>query len=135
MTLKEKLLNAKTSDTLFNALSDTDKKKNRLFAHISVLLQRCRKEKGLDQSALAKKLGVSQPSISKLESGDANVSIGKLVETFDALGYDVEFAVKPQNASGAKIEVSGSNVISFLPPIYIMKWDDNWNNNQKLEVN
>ena len=68
-------------------------------------------------------------------SGDANVSIGKLVETFDALGYDVEFSVKPQNASGAKIEVSGSNVISFLPPIYIMKWDDNWNNNQKLEVN
>ncbi|MCI7626215.1 MAG: helix-turn-helix transcriptional regulator, partial [Firmicutes bacterium] len=121
--------------TLFNALSDTDKKKNRLFAHISVLLQRCRKEKDLDQSDLAKKLGVSQPSISKLESGDANVSIGKLVETFDALGYDVEFSVKPQNASGAKIEVSGSNVISFLPPIYIMKWDDNWNNNQKLEVN
>ena len=68
MTLKEKLLNAKTSDTLFNALSDTDKKKNRLFAHISVLLQRCRKEKDLDQSDLAKKLGVSQPSISKLES-------------------------------------------------------------------
>ena len=27
MTLKEKLLNAKTSGTLFNALSDTDKKK------------------------------------------------------------------------------------------------------------
>lgn len=130
MTLNEKLLQAKTSHTLFSDLTDTDRKKNYLFARVAVLLQRCRREKNIGQSELAKQLGVSQPSISKLESGDANISMGRLVETFDALGYDLDIEVTPKKQSYARVKIDSINAgisMSKIIPLNVVDWKAEWN--------
>lgn len=43
-------------------------------------LKKIRKEKKLTQEELAKKIGVSKASFSRYESGEANVSVGKIIE-------------------------------------------------------
>lgn len=96
MTLKEKLLTAKTSNTLFDSLSELDRKKNRVLAHISVMIRKNRREKRMSQTELANMLNVSQPVISKIESGEENISIERLIEVADALGCDVNIEMRPR---------------------------------------
>ena len=122
MSLREKLLNAKPSNTLFSDLPEINRRKNRIFAKISVLLRECRRKVGLDQTELAKLLNVSQPAVSKLESGETNCSIGKLVETFDALGYDIEINVKKQDDFRQSTKTEYSFV--FIPALGISSEDN-----------
>ena len=62
---------------------------------LSILLQLrwARADRGLNQTQLAKRVGVSQQAIAKLESPDANPTIETLVRVADALGLrlDMQF--------------------------------------------
>ena len=54
-----------------------------------------RKEKSLSQEKLAKEVGISRVTLSKLENGYlANVSIATLDKVLSILGYELELAVK-----------------------------------------
>ncbi|RXJ70667.1 transcriptional regulator [Veronia nyctiphanis] len=102
---------------------------------LGVVIANKRKEKGLEQSAVAEKLGLSQGSYSRLESGKATFSVDQmfdcaaaleidsleliksLVSTIENLRVDESVTVKSQprgNASKAKSESSGSGVGAFV---------------------
>ena len=54
-----------------------------------------RKEKNLSQEKLAKEVGISRVTLSKLENGYfANVSIATLDNVLSILGYELELQVK-----------------------------------------
>jgi len=54
-----------------------------------------RKEKNLSQEKLAKEVGLSRATLSKLENGYlANVSISTLDNVLSVLGYELELVVK-----------------------------------------
>jgi transcriptional regulator with XRE-family HTH domain len=57
----------------------------------SIALLRYRADKGLTQRDLAGELGVSQPRVAKLESGDHNPSIDTIIDVVKRL--DIEFAI------------------------------------------
>jgi len=61
-------------------------------------LRRRRKAAGLSQSELAERIGVRQATISKLESGGADVRISTLMEAAAALG--LELVLAPRNEAG-----------------------------------
>ncbi len=55
-----------------------------------------RKEKGITQEKLAKDIGISRATLSKLENGNiANISIVTLNDILNHLGYELE--IKPLN--------------------------------------
>lgn len=52
-------------------------------------LRRMRKEAGLTQTAMAKRLGISQPTLNRLESGSQNTTLKTLTHLCRALGCRV----------------------------------------------
>ena len=52
---------------------------------MGVLLKTLRKYKNLTQEQLGKLIGVKKAEISKLEQGDRNLTIGRLIQLLDAL--------------------------------------------------
>lgn len=73
--------------------------KNRRSAHsvavpvevaIAVMLRRIREAEGISQALLAKRVGVSQQQIAKLEGPDANPSVATISKLAVALGREAE---------------------------------------------
>lgn len=65
-------------------------------------LLRLRKDAGLSQSQLAKKLGVSQPFVAKLESGRVkNFNLNTLSKAADVLGYSLRVSFEPNGERNA----------------------------------
>jgi DNA-binding XRE family transcriptional regulator len=60
-----------------------------LCKHIGNEIRKIRKQKGLSQVKLAKKIGISQQIISRIERGDENISIATLKRITDALEVKV----------------------------------------------
>jgi DNA-binding XRE family transcriptional regulator len=60
------------------------------------LIVDARKEKGLSQAALAKKIGVSQGRIAQIESGvgTAKVTFDVLLNVLRTLGYEIKLVPK-----------------------------------------
>jgi len=58
---------------------------------IATTLIRYRAEHGLSQRALAQRLGISQPRVAKLESGEHNTAVDTIINVVGKL--DVEFAL------------------------------------------
>ena len=56
---------------------------------VEMLLVEIRKQEGMTQADLAKKLGIKQPSLSKLES-QADIQVSTLRNLVKALGGDLE---------------------------------------------
>jgi len=67
--------------------------------HLSDLgktVRKLRKERNFTQEALAKEIGISRATLSKLENGYlGNVSISTLNNTLSILGYELD--IKPYN--------------------------------------
>ncbi len=57
-----------------------------LARQLAEALQRMRKEAGLTQTAMAKRLGVSQPTLNRLESGSQNTTLKTLTQLCRSLG-------------------------------------------------
>ncbi|MCI0569875.1 MAG: type II toxin-antitoxin system HicB family antitoxin [Myxococcaceae bacterium] len=71
---------------------------------LQVELRRARHEAGLTQSALAKRAGVSQQAIAKLENPDANPTIDTLEKVAKALGARLRVAVEtPREKPAARV--------------------------------
>jgi transcriptional regulator with XRE-family HTH domain len=64
---------------------------NVLLSEISDILKRRRLESGITQAQLAKRLGVDQSLVSRLEGGSYDFSIENMIKFADALNMDVEF--------------------------------------------
>jgi DNA-binding XRE family transcriptional regulator len=60
-------------------------------------LLRYRAEHALSQRALAKKLGVSQPRVAKLESGEHNPEVDTIINASRQLGIEFALDVAPAN--------------------------------------
>jgi transcriptional regulator with XRE-family HTH domain len=64
----------------------------------SIALLRYRAEKGLTQRELAEELGVSQPRVAKLESGEHNPSIDSIINVVKRLGIEFAIDVAPADS-------------------------------------
>ncbi len=62
--------------------------------YIGNKIRKIRKQKALNQAELAKKTGMSQQIISRIEKGNENVSIITLKKIADALGVKIDLEVK-----------------------------------------
>jgi transcriptional regulator with XRE-family HTH domain len=54
-----------------------------------------RKRAGLTQDALARRVGVSQPLVARIEGGDVDASFARTLELVRACGLDLEIHVVP----------------------------------------
>lgn len=66
-------------------------------------LLRYRAEHKLSQRALAKKLGISQPRVVKLESGEHNPEIDTIINAVRSLGIEFALDVAPTNRKPALV--------------------------------
>ena len=67
----------------------------RLANDVAIKVIRYRADRGLSQSALARMLGMRQPNVARLESGDHEPSLSTLARLSSALGLDFTVIVKP----------------------------------------
>lgn len=63
---------------------------------IGLLIRERRRSLGLDQRALAVRVGVSRQWIVGVEGGKPRVAIGLLLRTLQALGLDLRIEAEPQ---------------------------------------
>jgi len=64
-------------------------------AELALLLAKARRERNLTQEAQAKLLGISQPYLAKLESGEANPTIGHIGSILATLGFRISSSLEP----------------------------------------
>jgi ribosome-binding protein aMBF1 (putative translation factor) len=60
---------------------------------IAILLYRAREQRGLSQAAAARRAGLQQQAVSRLERSGANLQLETLRSYLGALGYVVELSV------------------------------------------
>ena len=60
-----------------------------------------RQQKGLSQTQLAAKVGMSAPNISRIEASPGrNLTLQTMVKLFSALDYEVSFTCRPRRPAG-----------------------------------
>jgi transcriptional regulator with XRE-family HTH domain len=59
------------------------------------LVREARRRAGLTQRQLAARAGVSQPTIARIEGGEVNPSLERIVELVRAAGFDLDIRVVP----------------------------------------
>jgi DNA-binding XRE family transcriptional regulator len=69
------------------------KKEDEFYQAVSDKIKLTRKQKGLTQNALARKLGVSQQMISRIEKGRENISLATLRNITEALGSEIRIEI------------------------------------------
>ena len=72
---------------------------SRLEYMVARQLIQLRRERGLTQSQLARKLHTQQSEISRIEAGDQNISLAKLEKLVTELGARVSIIIEPTTAS------------------------------------
>jgi len=70
--------------------------KDPLCVKMGKMIRDARKEQGLSQKDLAKKLGISQQIISRVEKGRENISLATLTNITRALGVKAEISFSPK---------------------------------------
>ena len=66
---------------------------------LGVMLKELRKQKGLTQTALGRRVGLDQKRVSLMENGNPNIRVGSLFRLLSAL--DVGMALEPKAIDGA----------------------------------
>ena len=69
--------------------------RTRIANDVAIKVIAYRAANGLSQSALARMLGMRQPNIARLESGEHEPSLSTLARLSDALGADFSIDIKP----------------------------------------
>ncbi|OGK81994.1 MAG: hypothetical protein A2X52_15305 [Candidatus Rokubacteria bacterium GWC2_70_16] len=68
---------------------------------VGVQLATLRQQKGLSQTQLAAKVGMSAPNISRIEGNPGhNLTLETMVKLFRALDYEVSLTCRPRRAPG-----------------------------------
>jgi transcriptional regulator with XRE-family HTH domain len=89
--------------------------KKSLMKQISMVLEEYRYDNKYSQKQLASVLGVSQPMVSKLESGTQNISVVKLLEVINKIGGEIDIRISFD--SSFRIEEEYFNVDPDIKPI------------------
>ncbi|MHB1956911.1 MAG: helix-turn-helix domain-containing protein [Sulfobacillus sp.] len=87
----QQYLEQRLVDPKFQAVWD----ESRLEYMVARQLIQLRREQGLTQSQLARRLHTQQSEISRIEAGDQNISLGKLEKLVAALGARVSIVIEP----------------------------------------
>ena len=66
---------------------------------ISLIVLRYRSDHGLSQRALGELLGMTQPQVSRIESGDVNPSMDTLITLSARLGLELAIDIRPSETS------------------------------------
>ena len=90
----QQYLEQRLVDPKFQAAWD----ESRLEYMVARQLIQLRREQGLTQSQLARRLHTQQSEISRIEAGDQNISLGKLEKLVTALGARVSITIEPTSA-------------------------------------
>jgi len=102
-------------EILAQSMSKEELIASRCMLQISSVLTDYRVRNGLDQKEFAEKLNVSQPMVSKYESGDYNFTINTLAKIAEQLDLDLDINLK-QNEDHIQIFIDsdkdGSEMIS-----------------------
>jgi ribosome-binding protein aMBF1 (putative translation factor) len=69
--------------------------RTRLANDVAIRVIRYRAAHGLSQAALAEKLGMRQPNVARLESGDHEPSLSTLARLSEVLGEDFSIDISP----------------------------------------
>lgn len=83
-------------------------------AVLGVVLANLRKVKGIEQGEMARKMGVSQASYSRLESGKSSFSVDQLYLAAQALEIDGAELTQRLNNAVKQLNVNGVPVIAPL---------------------
>jgi DNA-binding XRE family transcriptional regulator len=73
----------------------------------AAMLIEYRADHALSQRALAEKLGVSQPRVARMESGEQNPDVDTIIATVDTLGTEFVLDVAPADAD-ARLVTKGA---------------------------
>jgi len=66
-----------------------------LLTELGETIKKLRKQRGLSQTELAKKVGISRPTLSKLENNYlANISIVTIDKILNELGYQIDIKTR-----------------------------------------
>lgn len=72
------------------------------------MLYHLRQERGLSQQEAAKRAGLHQQAISRLEKAASNIQLGTLQRYLSALGYDIEISVRDSRTGKVAGRVVGN---------------------------
>jgi ribosome-binding protein aMBF1 (putative translation factor) len=90
-----------TSDSLKKRLRDPEFReaweRTELARAVALCLVEFREDNGISQSALARKIGMHQPAIARLEAGDHNPSVDTLMRLSRGLGIDFHIDITPEH--------------------------------------
>lgn len=94
---KKNMTITESSGNVFADLGFDNPEREQLKAQLILEIYRAIKDRKLTQVQAGKLLGIAQPHVSALMNGrSGNYSIGRLFEFLNALGRDVEIAVRPK---------------------------------------
>ena len=89
---------SESSGNVFADLGFPSPDRERLKAKLMLEIYRAIKDRQLTQVAAGEILGIAQPHVSALMNGrSGNYAVGRLFEFLNALGCDVEIAVRPKS--------------------------------------
>jgi len=85
-----------SSGNVFADLGLPDAEQLKIKSGLAIEITRAIRRLGLTQQEAARQMGISQPKVSGLMSGDfSNLSETKLMECLNRLGYDIEIKLRP----------------------------------------
>ncbi len=74
---------------------------------IGAELAKIRQRKGLSQTQLAAKAGMSAPNISRIESSPSqNLTLATMLKLFAVLGYEVSFNFQPRRTQARELRAA-----------------------------
>lgn len=84
------------------AIKPTRRAAARLVADVRRRLQQALEDEGVSQAAIAEKIGVGRSVVNRQIKGHADLSLSRIGEIAEVLGYDADFVMlKRSEASGA----------------------------------
>jgi predicted XRE-type DNA-binding protein len=98
--MKKKLIDGievqRGSGNVYADLTLPDAEKLKIKTGLVIEIRKAMRRLELTQQEAAKRMGISQPKVSDMMSGDfSNLSERKLMDCLNRLGYDIEIKVKP----------------------------------------
>lgn len=89
--------------------------RTRLANDVAIKVIRYRADHSLSQSQLARMVGMRQPHVARLESGDHEPSVATLARLADALGLDFSIDIK-RGRVGLRDAVRDNDDLAWQPP-------------------
>ena len=85
-----------SSGNVFADLGLPDAEKLKIKSGLVIEISRALKRLGLTQAEAGRRMGISQPKVSRMMRGEfANLSERKLMDCLNRLGYDIQISIQP----------------------------------------